>query len=135
MASVQDLKRRVRSVRNTRKITKAMELVASARLRRALNRGEKMVATLNQPQYQPWPMEEQVAALYAGVNGFLDEIPVEQVPRFNEELIEHLRAEGSILEDIRESGDLSDETAEKLEAEIKKALGSFNIQEKDALVS
>ena len=35
----------------------------------ALNRGEKMVATLNQPQYQPWPMEEQVAALYAGVNG------------------------------------------------------------------
>ena len=35
----------------------------------ALNRGEKMVATLNQPQYQPWPMEEQAVALYAGVNG------------------------------------------------------------------
>ncbi|MDQ3822847.1 MAG: F0F1 ATP synthase subunit alpha, partial [Actinomycetota bacterium] len=59
-----------------------------------LARGERMVATLNQPQYQPWPMEEQVVALYAGVNGYLDEIPVEQVPRFQEELREHMRAEG-----------------------------------------
>src|SRR5207237_6937389 len=48
----------------------------------ALARGERMVASLNQPQYDPWPMEEQVAALYAGVNGFLDPIPVGQVPRF-----------------------------------------------------
>src|SRR6059036_3144650 len=45
---------------------------------KALARGERMVATLNQPQYQPWPMEEQVVALYAGVNGYLDDIPVEQ---------------------------------------------------------
>src|SRR5471032_3162350 len=43
----------------------------------ALNRGEKMVATLNQPQYAPWPMEEQVVALYAGVNAYLDDIPTE----------------------------------------------------------
>src|SRR5256714_1212026 len=40
---------------------------------RTLARGERMVATLNQPQYQPWPMEEQVIAIYAGINGFLDE--------------------------------------------------------------
>ena len=39
-------------------------------------RGERMVATLNQPQYQPWPFEEQVAAIYAGINGYLDTIPV-----------------------------------------------------------
>src|SRR6059036_1047099 len=64
---------------------------------KALARGERMVATLNQPQYQPWPMEEQVVALYAGVNGYLDDIPVEQVPRFQGELREYLRAEGSIL--------------------------------------
>ena len=44
----------------------------------ALNRGEKMVATLNQPQYAPWPMEEQVVALYAGVNGYLDDIPTDR---------------------------------------------------------
>src|SRR5246127_740481 len=60
----------------------------------ALNRGEKMVATLNQPQYQPWPMEEQVVALYAGVNGYLDDIPTSEVPRFQEELREFLRADG-----------------------------------------
>src|SRR5204862_3188982 len=42
----------------------------------ALTRGERMVATLNQPQYDPWPMEEQVVAIYAGINGFLDDIPV-----------------------------------------------------------
>src|ERR671933_469343 len=75
----------------------------------ALARGERMVATLNQPQYQPWPVEEQVTALYAGVNGYLDDIPVGDVPRFQEELREHLRAEGSILQSIRETGDLSDE--------------------------
>ena len=69
----------------------------------ALNRGEKMVATLNQPQYQPWPMEEQAVALYAGVNGYLDDIPTEDVPRFQDELREHLRADGSIYKTIRES--------------------------------
>jgi F-type H+/Na+-transporting ATPase subunit alpha len=101
----------------------------------ALARGERMVATLNQPQYQPWPMEEQVAALYAGVNGFLDKIPVPQVPRFQDELREHLRSEGSVLKEIRESGDLSDETAEKLDAELKKFMQMFNVEEEAALVA
>src|SRR5881409_341901 len=94
----------------------------------ALRRGEKMVATLNQPQYQPWPMEEQVAALYAGVHGYLDDIPTEQVPRFHDEFREQLRTEGAILKTIRESGDLSDETAEKLNKAIERFKGIFNIQ-------
>ena len=101
----------------------------------ALARGERMVATLNQPQYQPWAMEEQVAALYAGVNGFLDRIPVPQVPRFQDELREHLRTEGSILKEIRGSGDLSDETAEKLNAELTKFQQGFNVEEEAALVT
>src|SRR5690349_18337124 len=87
----------------------------------ALARGERMVATLNQPQYQPWPMEEQVVAIFAGIHGYLDEIPTEQVPRFQDELREHMKAEGSLLTAIRDSGDLSDETAQKLDD----ALGSF----------
>ena len=91
----------------------------------ALNRGEKMVATLNQPQYQPWPVEEQVAALYAGVNGFLDDIPTEDVSRFQDELREHLRAEGGIYKQIRDTGDLSDETAETLNGEIEKVKNRF----------
>jgi F-type H+/Na+-transporting ATPase subunit alpha len=102
--------------------------------RNALARGGRMVALLNQPQYQPVPTEEQVAVLYAGVNGFLDDIPVTDVPRFAEELVEHLRADGTVLEEIRESGDLPDELAAKLDAEIKKVLQSFHVEEADSLV-
>jgi F-type H+-transporting ATPase subunit alpha len=97
--------------------------------RRTLARGERMVATLNQPQYQPWPMEEQVAAIFAGIHGYLDEIPPAQVPRFQEELREHLRAEGTTYESIRETTDLTDETAEKLHAELKRITAGFNVQE------
>jgi len=86
----------------------------------ALNRGEKMVATLNQPQYQPWPMEEQAVALYAGVNGHLDDIPTEDISRFQDELREQLRTEGTIYASIRDTGDISDEVEEKLKAEIGK---------------
>jgi F-type H+/Na+-transporting ATPase subunit alpha len=101
----------------------------------ALSRGERMVATLNQPQYDPWPTEEQVVALYAGVNGFLDDIPVPQVPRFQEELREYMRTEGKILQEIRDTGDLPDELAERLEAELKKFKQSFSVQEETSLVA
>jgi len=101
---------------------------------KALARGERLVATLNQPQYQPWPMEEQVAALYAAVNGYLDEIPVEQVPRFQQELREYLRTEGTILERTRETNDLDDETAKKLDDALKHFVDSFNVEEESSLV-
>jgi F-type H+/Na+-transporting ATPase subunit alpha len=100
----------------------------------ALARGERMVATLNQPQYQPWPFEEQVVAIYAGINGYLDTIPVPQVPRFHDELREHLRTEKSVLSSIRESGDVAEETEAKLKAELDKFLNGFNIEEEKALV-
>jgi F-type H+-transporting ATPase subunit alpha len=99
-----------------------------------LARGERMVATLNQPQYEPWPMEEQVVALYAGVNGYLDEIPTAQVPRFHEGLREHLRAEKAILEEIRKTGAISDETDEKLKAELQKFVQHFNVEKEESLV-
>jgi F-type H+-transporting ATPase subunit alpha len=100
----------------------------------ALTRGEKMVATLNQPQYQPWPTEEQVAAIYAGINGYLDDIPTPQVQRFQDELREFLRTEGSVYEQIRETGDLPDELAEKLNAELEKFKQMFNVEAESALV-
>ena len=96
--------------------------------RATLNRGEKLVSTLNQPQYQPWPVEEQVVAIYAGVNGYLDEIPTSEVVRFQEELREHLRSSGDIYKEIRESGELSDELEEKLKAEIEKFKQGFNVE-------
>jgi F-type H+/Na+-transporting ATPase subunit alpha len=99
----------------------------------SLARGERMVATLNQPQYQPWPMEEQVVAIYAGINGFLDDIPVQDVPRFQDELRESLRTEGSIYREIGESGDLPDELAERLSADIEKFKQGFNVSEEPAL--
>jgi len=101
----------------------------------ALARGERMVATLNQPQYRPWPVEEQVTALYAGINGFLDEIPTGQIPRFHEELREHLRTEKGILESIRETGDITDETGGKLDGELKRFVSGFSVQEEHGLVA
>src|SRR5690242_5332923 len=86
-----------------------------------LRRGQRLVATLNQPQYSPWPFEEQVAAIWAATNGYTDSVEVADVQRFNTELIEYLRAGGKVLEAIRESGDLSDET----EAELRSAVESF----------
>jgi F-type H+/Na+-transporting ATPase subunit alpha len=99
---------------------------------KALARGERMVATLNQPQYDPWPMEEQVVAIYAGINGFLDDIPVSEVSRFQEELRENLRAEGSILKEISETGDLPDELAERLNKEIERFKERFHVPDEEA---
>jgi F-type H+/Na+-transporting ATPase subunit alpha len=100
--------------------------------RDALARGERMVATLNQPQYQPWPMEEQVVALYAGINGRLDSIPTVDVARFQDELREHMRTEGSIYKEIKETGDLPDELAKKVDDELDKFAKSFNPSEEVA---
>jgi len=99
----------------------------------ALGRGERMVATLNQPQYQPWPFEEQVIAIYAGINGWLDAVPVAQVPRFHDELREHLRTEASVLEAIRESGEISDDTEAKLKGELERFVDVFAVEEEKAL--
>jgi F-type H+-transporting ATPase subunit alpha len=100
-----------------------------------LARGERMVATLNQPQYKPWPHAEQVVALYAGINGWLDHVPVPQVPRFQDELREHLRSEGTIYKSIEETSDLGDDLVKKLDAELEKFKKGFNIEEDKGLVA
>jgi F-type H+-transporting ATPase subunit alpha len=104
-----------------------------AATQQTLARGERMVATLNQPQYQPWAMEEQVVAIYAGINGYLDNVPVGQVPRFQEELRETLRADGSVYGTIRESGDLADDTVSKLDEALKRFVDGFNVEEEKGL--
>jgi F-type H+-transporting ATPase subunit alpha len=101
---------------------------------RTLARGERMVATLNQPQYQPWPLEEQVVAIFAGINGYLDDIPPAQVPRFQQELREYLGSEGSLYEEIREGKDLPDELQEKAKAAIEKFKETFSVKEETGLV-
>jgi F-type H+-transporting ATPase subunit alpha len=99
-----------------------------------LSRGARMVATLNQPQYQPWPVEEQVVALWVALNGYLDDVPVSQVARFHDELRATMRAEKSVLAAIRESGDLSDETVEKLKTVVEQFAQGFEVQEESSLV-
>ena len=101
---------------------------------RTLARGGRMVATLNQPQYQPWPVEEQVVAIFAGINGYLDDIPTAQVSRFQDELREYLRTQGSVYDEIREQKDLSDDFQEKLTSEIEKFKSSFAVKEDAGLV-
>src|SRR5262249_30835343 len=93
-----------------------------------LARGERMVATLNQPQYQPWPLDEQVVTIFAGVNAYLAGVPVDDVPRFQEELREQLRAEGSIYAAIRDEREMSDELTEKLHAEVKRVANRFPLR-------
>jgi F-type H+-transporting ATPase subunit alpha len=96
---------------------------------RTLARGERMVATLNQPQYSPWPLEEQVVAIFAGINGYLDDVPPGQVPRFQEELREFLRAEETVYAGIRDAGDFPDEAQEAARAQLDKFKGTFSVRE------
>jgi F-type H+-transporting ATPase subunit alpha len=107
------------------------ELDASTQ--RQLARGARMVATLNQPQYQPWPIEEQVAVIWGATNGYLDDIPVEQVSRFNEDLRQSLRAERTIFEEIRETKELSDELIERLRAAVEQFKQGFAVEEPEGV--
>jgi F-type H+/Na+-transporting ATPase subunit alpha len=101
---------------------------------RTLARGERMVATLNQPQYQPWPLEEQVVAIFAGINGYLDDIPPAQVPRFQDELREYLRTEGKVYDEIRDQRDISDDLEERIKSAIEKFKETFAVKEDTGLV-
>jgi F-type H+-transporting ATPase subunit alpha len=90
-----------------------------ATTQRLLNRGSRLTELLKQPQFSPLKMEEQVVVIYAGVNGFLDPIPVNRVKAFEEGLLVLMRNERQdILDDIRKSGDLSEATAGKLKAAV-----------------
>src|SRR6201992_147400 len=80
-----------------------------------LERGSRLVELLKQPQYQPMPVEEQVVSISLGTGGHLDSVPVEDVKRFEAELLDHMRAsEEKFLEEIRSSQKLSEENEEKL---------------------
>ena len=90
-----------------------------ATTQRLLNRGARLTELLKQPQFSPLKMEEQVCVIYAGVNGYLDPIPVNRVRAFEDGLLGALRTEhGDILKDIRDARDLSDATTAKLKGAV-----------------
>ena len=86
----------------------------------ALARGSRLVELLKQPQYSPFPVEEQVISIWLGTSGKLDEVPVDDVSRFESEFLAHLRRsdEGALAE-IRDTGKLTDETIERLGRVVK----------------
>ena len=91
-----------------------------ATTQRLLNRGSRLTELLKQPQFSPLKMEEQVCVIYAGVNGYLDPIPVARVRAFEQGLLTLLRNQKpEILEEIRASGDLGEATAAKLKAAVE----------------
>jgi F-type H+-transporting ATPase subunit alpha len=90
-----------------------------ATTQRLLSRGSRLTELLKQPQFSPLKMEEQVAVIYAGVNGYLDPIPVNRVRAFEDGLLALLRNKhAGILDAIRDSRDLDDATAGKLKAVV-----------------
>jgi F-type H+-transporting ATPase subunit alpha len=81
----------------------------------ALGRGSRLVELLKQPQYSPYPVEEQVVSIWSGTTGRLDDIAVEDVRAFEAELHDTLRREGKILQTIRETKKLDEDTVTALE--------------------
>ena len=85
-----------------------------AATQQTLSRGARLVASLNQPAFQPWPVEEQVTIIFAAGRGFLDNVDPADVSRVNDEIRSALRNESSILTEIRETKDLPDALQDKL---------------------
>jgi F-type H+-transporting ATPase subunit alpha len=93
---------------------------------RLLNRGARLTELLKQPQFSPLKMEEQTCVIYAGVNGYLDPLPVNRVRAFEDGLLALLRSQhGDILESIRTTKDLTDDTAAKLKSVVENFAKSF----------
>jgi F-type H+-transporting ATPase subunit alpha len=90
-----------------------------ATTQRLLNRGARLTELLKQAQFSPLKMEEQVVVIYAGVNGYLDPIPVDRVKAFEDGLLSAMRSNHpEILDTIRTSRDLDDATTAKLKAAV-----------------
>jgi F-type H+-transporting ATPase subunit alpha len=94
--------------------------------RAQLDRGARLVELLKQPQYSPYPVERQVVSVWAGTEGYLDDVPVEDVRRFEAEFLDDLqRNDAGIYDAIRETGDLKDDTVVALRDAIERFRGTF----------
>ncbi|UER54947.1 F0F1 ATP synthase subunit alpha [Kineosporiaceae bacterium SCSIO 59966] len=94
--------------------------------RQQLNRGQRLMELLKQPQYAPYPVEEQVVSIWLGTSGQLDKVAVGDVRRFETEFLDHLRRSTDVLSTIRETGTFEDDTAATLEREVQSFLQGFS---------
>jgi F-type H+-transporting ATPase subunit alpha len=92
--------------------------------RRQLARGARLTELLRQPQYSPFPVEKQVVSIWAGTNGKLDEVPVEDILRFEAELHDYLARNTKVLDTLRETNVLDDDTT----AELDGAIDAFKLE-------
>ncbi|OMH24084.1 F0F1 ATP synthase subunit alpha [Tersicoccus phoenicis] len=83
-----------------------------------LTRGARLMELLKQKQYSPFPVEEQVVSIWAGTTGQLDDVPVNEISRFEREFLDHLRRKDIALTTLAQTGKLEDETVAALESEI-----------------
>ena len=91
-----------------------------------LNRGVRLTELLKQDQYVPMPVEEQVVSIFAGVRGFLDRIEVDQIGRFEQELLNEIREKKpEILASIRDTGDLADDVDKQLSEHLEEFTKKF----------
>ena len=92
-----------------------------------LARGARLIEVLKQPQFSPYSMEEQVVSLFSGVNGFLDEVKIQDVVRFEQMLLDNIREKGiDILSAISTEEAISEETEKKLKTFIGDFVASFS---------
>ena len=102
--------------------------------RQQLDRGSRLMELLKQPQYSPYPVEEQTVAIWAGTTGKLDNVPVDDVLRFEREFLEYLRRENTgAMDAIRETRDFSDDTAQSLQSAYDAFLDQFETSEGKSL--
>lgn len=90
-----------------------------AATRRQLTRGERLMELLKQPQNSPYVVQDQVASIWAGTNGYLDDLEVSEVLSFESGLLDYLRANSTVLDEIAATGELSKETEEALRAAVE----------------
>ena len=103
--------------------------------RAQLDRGARLVELLKQPQFSPMPVEQQVVVVWAGTSGLLDDVPIEDISRFEGEFLDYLRRDRSgVLDSIRESGDLSEDTTTALKDAIEHFRRSFETRGGELLV-
>jgi F-type H+-transporting ATPase subunit alpha len=103
--------------------------------RRQLARGARLTELLKQPQYSPYPVEDQVVSIWAGTNGKLDEVPVEDILRFERELLDHLARNTNVLTTLRETNVLDNDTVATLESEVDRFKLEFQTSEGTSLAS
>ncbi|MFV0252296.1 MAG: F0F1 ATP synthase subunit alpha [Beutenbergiaceae bacterium] len=101
--------------------------------RQQLTRGARLMELLKQPQYTPYPVEEQVVSIWAGTKGYFDDVELSDVRRFESGLIDHLRRHSDVLGTIIESGKLDDDTIATLEVEVDKFRSTFRSSDGTAL--